>query len=168
MADEQTCSGCGLSKPAEDFGWRRRKTTKRNTRCRACENERLRKWREGNPQKYLKHRQRTRAERKNATPRPSLRKSRAVYAEILRGDPCAYCGGPMKQIDHITAKNRGGYDAWHNLTAACAECNNAKQDQSLLLYLFERGGGKYPPPRRDDFLEQREREDTPLLALLIN
>lgn len=58
------------------------------------------------------------------------------YALILRGDPCAYCGGPMEHIDHITPIARGGVGTWDNLTAACSSCNQSKHTRTLLDFLL--------------------------------
>jgi hypothetical protein len=64
----------------------------------------------------------------------------------LKGDPCAYCGGPASEIDHIDPVPTGfgrrrphGLTAestdWTNLTSACGPCNFAKGRQSLLEFL---------------------------------
>jgi hypothetical protein len=57
------------------------------------------------------------------------------WKEILRGDPCGYCGGRFEAWDHITARHRGGRDVWWNLTATCTACNSAKRERSLLHFL---------------------------------
>jgi hypothetical protein len=56
----------------------------------------------------------------------------------LSHDPCAYCGGPANQIDHIDSRSRGGADDGANLTAACGPCNTAKGNRSLLKFLIVR------------------------------
>jgi 5-methylcytosine-specific restriction endonuclease McrA len=60
------------------------------------------------------------------------------YAAILTGDPCSYCGGPMRHLDHIVARSHGGDNDWTNLTAACDSCNTSKQQRPMLLYLWYR------------------------------
>lgn len=62
----------------------------------------------------------------------------AQYAEMIRFDPCSYCGasGPNER-DHIQPRARGGADHWSNLTAACAACNYAKRARPLLAFLCE-------------------------------
>lgn len=60
------------------------------------------------------------------------------YAQVLLGDPCCYCGAPMKDIDHIVPLSHGGTGAWDNLTAACASCNRSKQSKSLLMFMLAR------------------------------
>lgn len=59
------------------------------------------------------------------------------YVEILRGDPCCYCGKPMEHVDHIRPVANGGDGDWTNLTAACAACNLAKKTAELLAFLLE-------------------------------
>lgn len=63
-----------------------------------------------------------------------------AYAEVLRGDPCSYCGAPTEAIDHIGARARGGEHAWGNFTAACKSCNSTKSARPLLTFLLGRVG----------------------------
>lgn len=58
-----------------------------------------------------------------------------AYLELLRNDPCAYCGGPGGHIDHIVPRSGGGGDDWDNLTSACGTCNVRKHNHSLLWWL---------------------------------
>lgn len=60
------------------------------------------------------------------------------YALILAGDPCCYCGAPMKHVDHIHPIARGGSGSWDNLTAACASCNHQKSARPLLHFMLDR------------------------------
>lgn len=60
------------------------------------------------------------------------------YALILRGDPCCYCGAPMKEIDHIHPLALGGDGSWANLTAACLSCNRRKNAKPLLMFLLHK------------------------------
>jgi 5-methylcytosine-specific restriction endonuclease McrA len=66
------------------------------------------------------------------------RKEATSYIEILKRDPCAYCGKPSEHVDHITAVVRGGSSAWGNLAAACAFCNQSNSALSLLRFLHNR------------------------------
>lgn len=59
------------------------------------------------------------------------------YLEVLRQDPCAYCGKPGDHLDHIVPLARGGEGDWTNLTSACRQCNQSKSARSLLSYLSE-------------------------------
>jgi 5-methylcytosine-specific restriction endonuclease McrA len=54
---------------------------------------------------------------------------------ILRADPCAYCGEPGIDIDHIDA---GGTSHWSNLAAACRACNRSKHQTPLVKWLLAR------------------------------
>lgn len=61
------------------------------------------------------------------------------YAEVLRGDPCSYCGAPADEnqtVDHIEPLHRGGSNEWENLTSACGSCNSSKHTHSLLEHLL--------------------------------
>ena len=65
------------------------------------------------------------------------------YLVALRSDPCSYCGERRRRrrrrtVDHIQPRSRGGPDSWPNLAGACATCNQAKGDQSLLMFLARR------------------------------
>jgi 5-methylcytosine-specific restriction endonuclease McrA len=61
--------------------------------------------------------------------------------EIVRHDPCAYCGSRERQsLDHIDALARGGDSHWTNLAAACRNCNSAKQDRTILEHFLHRAG----------------------------
>jgi 5-methylcytosine-specific restriction endonuclease McrA len=62
------------------------------------------------------------------------------WREVLRRDPCAYCGTPPAgTIDHIDALAVGGGNILSNLTGACASCNCSKADRSVLRYLLQAG-----------------------------
>lgn len=63
-----------------------------------------------------------------------------AYSEILRSDPCAYCGGPAGTIDHIEPVIAGGSNDWDNLTAACNNCNSQKRKSPLLIFLSRSWG----------------------------
>jgi 5-methylcytosine-specific restriction endonuclease McrA len=57
---------------------------------------------------------------------------------IIRGNPCAYCGAPGPEVDHVLARARGGSDHWTNLTPACRDCNGGKWATPLLVFLLRR------------------------------
>lgn len=61
-----------------------------------------------------------------------------LYAAVVAGDPCAYCGAPMQDLDHIVPLIAGGTNAWDNFTAACASCNRSKNGRPLLAFLLTR------------------------------
>jgi hypothetical protein len=70
--------------------------------------------------------------------------SGALWARVTKKDPCPYCGQQMvnntkgnvkarkRTRDHIHPKSFGGELHWMNKVYACAECNEAKSDLSLL------------------------------------
>ena len=53
----------------------------------------------------------------------------------MLGDPCAYCGGPARQWEHIEPVYRGGAHHVDNLTRSCWPCNKRKGTRSLLRFL---------------------------------
>ena len=61
------------------------------------------------------------------------------WRDILRRDPCAYCGVvPGRTVDHIEAVSTGGRNNASNLTGACKRCNSHKGSLSLLVALHRR------------------------------
>lgn len=95
---------------------------------------------------------------------------RRRYRQILRADPCAYCGGPGGQVDHIVPKarsNRGQEQSWHNLTATCDECNNRKADAPLLLWLANQEAPRSAWAARRPRKSTRKQLRRHLLGLLI-
>lgn len=58
------------------------------------------------------------------------------YVDVLRGDPCAYCGRPGGTIDHIEPIKHGGDSHFMNLTAACDACNRRKHARRLLPFML--------------------------------
>lgn len=60
------------------------------------------------------------------------------YLEIIKGDPCSYCGSPMEHADHIHPIYLGGDNSWDNFAPACAQCNMRKHAAPLLLFLLTR------------------------------
>jgi 5-methylcytosine-specific restriction endonuclease McrA len=63
------------------------------------------------------------------------------YVEILRRDPCCYCGVAAQHIDHIEPLINGGTSDSANLTSACGSCNTRKGGRSLLAFLMARQHG---------------------------
>lgn len=62
------------------------------------------------------------------------------YCEVLRYDPCAYCGGPAGHVDHVDPPSAGGAAHWTNLTATCADCNSFKAKRKLLKTMLHNVG----------------------------
>jgi hypothetical protein len=59
------------------------------------------------------------------------------YTAVAR-DPCAYCGQPSDEADHIDPASRGGSNGWQNLTASCSSCNRSKRTALLIPFLLRR------------------------------
>jgi 5-methylcytosine-specific restriction endonuclease McrA len=57
--------------------------------------------------------------------------------EMLRSDPCSYCGGEGGTVDHIEPRCRGGENDIVNYAGSCFKCNQDKKDVPLLSYLLE-------------------------------
>lgn len=68
----------------------------------------------------------------------SPKKAKDAYREVLKCDPCSYCGehDPESHVDHIDPLSGRGRDDWENLTAACRKCNSAKKNKPLLTVLL--------------------------------
>jgi len=66
---------------------------------------------------------------------------------------CAYCGksGLPLQVEHIQQKSKQGSDRISNLTLACSECNQAKGNQDIRVYLAHK------PKRLYKILAQAQR-----------
>lgn len=82
------------------------------------------------------------AARPEPVARLDLRGSATAYVRSLCADPCAYCGGPGGQRDHIVPRalaggttGTGAVADVPNLTGCCAPCNLAKSNRSLLQFL---------------------------------
>ena len=83
-------------------------------------------------------------------PRGRGRYKANAYTELLRRDPCAYCGKPfdprpldcygrplnLREVDHIKARSHGGANDWTNYAGACVACNRLKLDWSMLTWLL--------------------------------
>jgi 5-methylcytosine-specific restriction endonuclease McrA len=61
-----------------------------------------------------------------------------TYAEILKKDPCSYCGERATSVDHIVPVVASGPNEWTNLTSSCRSCNSTKSDRPLLYFLLVR------------------------------
>lgn len=97
---------------------------------------RARNWAARNPEKAAAHTRAKNHRRRGAAMDDTARQ----YAAILTNDPCCYCGSYEGgvEIDHIMPIASGGTGDWANLTRACRNCNGAKTDKSLMVFLMER------------------------------
>jgi 5-methylcytosine-specific restriction endonuclease McrA len=66
------------------------------------------------------------------------RVGRHPWLDVVLTDPCAYCGAPAEQIDHLHAISEHGTNAIDNLIPACKSCNCAKGATPFLHFLLER------------------------------
>lgn len=76
------------------------------------------------------------------------------WRDVLRADPCCWCGNPSDTVDHVFTRSYGAYrENKHGigtLVGACHECNNARGGRSVLIFLYVRGCAfmwKRPGPR---------------------
>lgn len=134
--------------------WDRRRYRQQRTRLLALN----RRWREANPDYwkqphiYARVRQwhRDHPERTAEILQAALRRRRArmsgadlgdpklteAYCRIIRTDPCAYCGAPASDVDHIDAISRDGSHSWENLTAACRTATSASTTSHCSAFFF--------------------------------
>lgn len=56
------------------------------------------------------------------------RMARLVVRDAYGNEPCVYCGGPAKSLDHVIPASRGGRNHLPNLVPACNCCNKLKRD----------------------------------------
>lgn len=79
---------------------------------------------------------------------PVLPDRPSPFMDVLRRDPCAYCGKRGGSLDHITPRALGGSDDWDNLTSACGRCNGRKSDGTVLDVLLGLREQPNPPQWR--------------------
>jgi hypothetical protein len=97
---EKRCPRCGMTKPAEAFGWDGRRERLR-TYCRPCFRKVWREWydREPNRRKHLAQ---------NAVRRRRLRQRNKQLFRDLKSRPCADCGNEypsyVMDFDHVGEK----------------------------------------------------------------
>ena len=97
-----------------------------------------RQWGQENPGRVARHtwvqdQKRRRGEQPN--------RETVGYRDLLKDDPCSYCGAPTEEIDHIVPRDEWtgpGWTQWENLTASCQFCNRSKAARPLLTFLLER------------------------------
>jgi len=59
------------------------------------------------------------------------------YVQIIKRDPCSYCGEAGGEWDHIVPVADNGGHGWGNATGACASCNRKKHTKSLLHFMLD-------------------------------
>lgn len=62
------------------------------------------------------------------------------WANVLRRDPCCWCGKTppesMGTVEHLNPLGREGDREWENLVGACASCNQARDQLEPLHFLL--------------------------------
>lgn len=72
------------------------------------------------------------------------------YSQILRNDPCVWCGGDAGTIEHITPRSKMrkvshqeegmGRDNWQNLASSCKRCNRSRGSMGMIRWILMRHG----------------------------
>lgn len=135
----KTCRKCSRDLPPEAFPINRRLRDGLHSWCRDCMRIAVRASRARAGDRY-NARKRNLLKNRSTTAVPALKLDPAAadYLRAVAADPCAYCGAPASDLDHIQAQSDGGTDGWENFTAACRACNNKKQALSLLGFMLQR------------------------------
>lgn len=128
----KACRICGETKGILEYQRDNSARDGHRSQCRDCVHAENRRRREAAPEHT-----RAMTRRYNLRNRVGLDDATIAWAEVLLCDPCSYCGGPAKTLDHIVA---GGPNDAGNLTAACQPCNSAKGNRPLLWLLAQRKG----------------------------
>lgn len=102
----------------------RERARHRHQQNRDQELERMRRWRKNNPV-LVQALWRNRAARERSA-RGSATALQVRWRVAYYGDRCAYCHGPVQQIDHVKPLAAGGTNFPANLRPTCAACNRRK------------------------------------------
>ena len=151
MPTEKTCTGCGETKPLEDFKKHKAGRFGRESKCKDCERERQRAWRERNPD-YVREYMKDWRERNpdyfasHKADHPEIQwaaryRERAgkfgfepvvekfTKADVIEryGDQCWHCkGAPFEELDHHPAPVAAeGRHTLENVRPSCSSCNVA-------------------------------------------
>lgn len=134
MAPGATCRVCRRWKPTAEFhrsNPSRWSTGGMSSRCKACDRECARRYREAN-----RERCREASRRRRAMIIPADRET-AAWRVVVGADPCSYCGKPGGTIDHVEPIIHGGQNVIDNLAGSCRACNARKGSKRLLPFLLE-------------------------------
>jgi len=123
------CSICKESKPKHEFDKMRRSSDGLQSGCRACSNERKRRWRRNNPEKHQATSSRHMARRQGAVIKAMPSNYRQIVVRFY-GGRCLNCKSMHKlEIDHVVALNNGGAHCFENFQLLCKSCNDSKSDR---------------------------------------
>ena len=136
----KTCKGCGEEKPLSEFY--QRKSGRIDTRCKECQKEYYRRYREENREKIAERHRRYRKRNPEKTRVYSLnrrsrkRKAKGAHTSqdiksLYEGQAgkCWYCAcdvGDDFHVDHFIPLSKGGSNDVGNLRIACPTCNLSK------------------------------------------
>ncbi len=121
--------------------WWTRQFPEKRAAWKAANRERVREYGRKSRRRHPETQRRAnwlRKARKLGAPQPRDRRLMREYAALIRSDPCAYCGAPSVEIDHIVAISKQGSLDWDNLAPACRTCNPSKGNSSLLHFMLRR------------------------------
>lgn len=158
----RSCTKCNEEKPLDQFPKQKGRPQGRRPDCKSCHakyrrahyakrrekhrqyqreyvNRNLEVVKSRNRQKRARWRSKNRESHRQEARRRHLGKNDLAieFADVLRRDPCSYCGSQNEHIDHIDPISRGGESVWQNLTSACQSCNNKKIAKPLLIFLLD-------------------------------
>ena len=105
-----------------------RKNNPLNHRRWPSSSEKLREWRNKNPEKTRAQKLRRRSRIKGLKDYQIRWKD---LEKLLQGN-CFYCGQKATQIDHVIPVSRGGTHSIGNLVGACSRCNQTKSDSLIV------------------------------------
>lgn len=130
---DKVCSKCGRTFPRTlDFFYAHPATGDGLMyRCKTCSKQQSASVRETRPNPGTKQRyaQVMKISREDA-------RDLADYSEIIRTDPCVYCGRRSEVKDHIVPLARGGEHSAENMAPSCGPCNSSKRATPLLQFLL--------------------------------
>jgi hypothetical protein len=150
----QKCYGCGLTKAASDFAWRRKARNQRDTYCRPCRSAYKAEHYRKNKARYIEN-ARVRSDRE--------RLRRTMYLlDYFRFHPCADCGESeplVLEFDHLADKSfeigtnfadRG----WESILAEMAKCDVVCANCHRIRTAARRGSLRYRISRGPDTEEE--------------
>lgn len=130
----KVCRTCGESKPFSAFHKRAASKDGLQAKCKECNSGAVASWAKNNPGKAAQRAQNRRAKKLAAD--SGCWFARAQYVDLIRTEPCSFCGTSKSEVDHIDPLTISGDDSWQNLGTACRSCNARKGTMSLLDFLL--------------------------------
>jgi 5-methylcytosine-specific restriction endonuclease McrA len=103
---------------------------------KAAKAARMKAWREADPERTRRY-ARDYQRRRRQVVVGDIREIQA-WMRVVERDPCAYCGNPGGEVDHIVALATGGTHSVDNLTGACKSCNSGKHTADLLRFMLRK------------------------------